>query len=93
MNRQPILIDDRSLSFSNLDFFIYPFAHTETADIIVNPKTEDNCFGFKLLDNNLTGRNYIKEVEDTVGSSAACAFGTIHSNGYVSSLVQKLGFL
>lgn len=42
LNRQPIPIDDCSLGSSNLEFFIYPFAHTETADILLNPKAKDN---------------------------------------------------
>ena len=29
------------------------------------------------MDNNLTGRNYIHDIKDIVGSSAACAFGAI----------------
>ena len=80
LNEQSIPINDCSLSLSDLEFFIYPFVNTETAVIDSNPKAKDNCFIFKLLDDNLTGCNYIQDVEDTVGSSAACVFGTISNS-------------
>ena len=60
-----------------MEFFIYPFANSETAIIDYNPKAKDNKLGFQLLDDDLTGRNYIKDIEDKVGSSAASAFGSL----------------
>ena len=45
LNGQPIPIDNRALSASDPEFFIYPFAKIETANIIVNLKTKNNHFG------------------------------------------------
>ena len=79
LNGQPIPINDKAINISDLEFFIYPFTKTETADIVINPKTKNNFFSFKLIDNNFTGRNYVKEVKVTVGSSAAGVFGISQS--------------
>ena len=49
LNGQHIPTNDPSLNESDLEFFIYSFAKTETADIVVNPKIKDNCFGFKFM--------------------------------------------
>ena len=65
------------LSPSDLEFFIYPFANSETTIIDYNPKAKDNKLGFQLLDDDLTGRNYIEDIEDKVGSSAASASGSL----------------
>ena len=42
LNGQQIPIDKRLLSPSDLKFFIYPFANSETAIIGSNPKAKDN---------------------------------------------------
>ena len=84
LNGQPISIDDCFLSLLDLEFLIYPFANTETAVIDFNPKAKDNFLGFKLLDDDLTSRNFIQDIEDNVSTSVACAFGTI------SNTQQKL---
>ena len=77
LNGQQIPINDRSLSCLDLEFFVYPFANSKTVVNDYNLKAKDSCFGFELLDNDLTGCNYIHDVKDTVGSSAPHAFGTI----------------
>ena len=77
LNGQQIPINERLLSPLDLEFFIYPFANSETAVIDYNPKAKDNKFGFQLLDDDLTGRNYIYDIKDKVGSSAARVFGSL----------------
>ena len=59
LNGQQIPINERLLSPSDLEFFIYPFANSETAVIDYSPKAKDNKLGFQLLDDDLTGCNYI----------------------------------
>ena len=64
------------LSSSDLEFFVYPFSAKENAVVPVLPNTLDPSFGFELKYCKLSGCTYIKDVNDTVSSSAAKLFGT-----------------
>ena len=64
------------LHSSDLEFFVYPFSKKQTAVIPVHPSTADFSFGFDLKDCELSGRTYIKDINDTATSSAAWLFGT-----------------
>ena len=56
---------------------MYPFAHKEVCKITINLKTKDETFDFILINDNLTGRTYIKYVVDSVDSMAAGASDTL----------------
>ena len=68
--------DKFELHSSDLEFFVYPFSKKQTAVIPFHPSTADFSFGFDLKDCELSGRTYIKDVDDTATSSAARSFGT-----------------
>ena len=59
---------------------MYPFADKEDVTLTVNPKAKDDSFGFQLASDNLTGRTYVKEVTDSVSSTAAKAFKTLETS-------------
>ena len=80
LSRELIPINDRALSASDLESFVYPFARTEIANTIVNPETKNNHFGFELIGNDLNERNYVKDVDNNVVSSAGKSFGTLRSS-------------
>ena len=85
LNGERVSIDQDELTASDLDFFVYPFAHNEIVKLKVNPKTKDETFGFKLASDDLSGRTYIEEVVDSVSSTAAKAL-----NNNVNSSCLKL---
>ena len=68
--------DKVELTSLDLEFFVYLFSDKETAVIPVLSTTSDASFGFDLQDCELSGCTYIKDVNDTVSSSAAKSFGT-----------------
>ena len=74
-NGSPMPMDDKEITTSDLEFFVYPFADKENATVPVLPSTKDDSFGFKLQDDDLYGRTYIKDLNDTKSSSAAKVFG------------------
>ena len=76
LNGTCICPDKRELNSSDLEFFLYPFSDKETAVIPVHPSTTHASFGFDLNDYDFSGCAYIKDVDDTVTSSAAKSFGT-----------------
>ena len=51
-------IDQDELAASDLDFFVYPFAHKDVVKLKVNQKPKDETFGFNLASNDLTGHTY-----------------------------------
>ena len=80
MNCERIPIDQYELAASDLDFFVYPFADKEDVTLTVNPKAKDDSFGFQFASDNLTGRTYVKEVTDSVSSTATKAFKTLKTS-------------
>ena len=76
-NGSPLPMDNKEISTPDLKFFLYPFADKEIATIPVLPSNKDSSFGFKLQDDDLFGRSYIKEIFDNKSSSAAKVFGNI----------------
>ena len=64
----------------DLDIFLYSFADKEDITLVINPKAKDNSFRFQLASDDLTGRIYVKEVTDSVSSTAAKAFNTLESS-------------
>ena len=68
--------ESKETASSELRFFIYPFAEKEVATIPVVPTNKDQSFGFNLANDELFGRTYVKEIHDTVTSSAAKSFQT-----------------
>ena len=59
---------------------MYPFADKEDVTLTVNPKAKDDSFGFQLTSDNLTRCIYVKEVTDSVSSTAAKAFKTLETS-------------
>ena len=59
---------------------MYPFADKEDVILTVNPKTKDDSFGLQLASDNFTGHTYVKEVTDSVSSTAAKAFKTLETS-------------
>ena len=76
LNNTHVPADTTELSSSDLEFFFYTFSAKETAVYPVLLNTLDPSFGFDLKDCKLSGCTYIKDVDDTVSSSAAKLFGT-----------------
>ena len=62
------------MAASDLDFFVYPFAHKEVVEITANPKPKDETFVFNLTNDDLTGRTCVQDIDDSVFSTAAKAF-------------------
>ena len=80
MNGERVPIDQDELAALDLDFFVYPFADKEDVTITVNPKAKDDSFGFQLASDDLTGCTYVKELVDSVSSTATKAFKTLESS-------------
>ena len=56
--------DKQELSSSdNLQFYLYPFANTEIATILVLPGKKNDNFGLSLQNDYLTGRVYVSGIE------------------------------
>ena len=85
LNGERVAIGQDKLAASDLDFFVYPFAHKEVVQITANPKTKDETFGFNLANNDLTGCTYVQEFDDSVSSTATKAF-----NNNIKSSQKKL---
>ena len=76
----PINQDD--LLVSDLNFFVYSFAHKEFIELTVNPKTKDETFSIKLVSDDLTRHIYVEEVVDSVLSTAAKVFNNNIKSSY-----------
>ena len=46
-------IDNKEITTSDLELFLYPFVDKEIATIPVLPSTKDDSFGFKFQDDDL----------------------------------------
>ena len=68
------------MSKHDLQFFVYPFSDKEVATIPINLNESSESFGFILNDDELMERTYVKELNNTVKSSAAKSFGNIKSS-------------
>ena len=71
LNGTCVPADNNKLTSSDLEFFVYLFSDKETAVIPILPNMSDTLFGFDLTDCKLSGYMYIKDVNDTMLSSAA----------------------
>ena len=56
--------DDKEISNSDLDFFVYPFADKEIAHIPVTSDDHHKHYGMSLADDELSGRVYVRKVAD-----------------------------
>ena len=75
LNSTCVPADTKELDSSDLEFF-HPFSYKETAFIPVLPNTTNFLFGFDLVDCDISGHTYIKDVNNTKSSSTATSFGT-----------------
>ena len=74
-NGTAIPCDPKPLSSSDLHFFVYPFSNKEIATLPVLENNKDESFGFEFADDDLTGRNFVRDLKNTKSSSAAKMFG------------------
>lgn len=54
--------DTKKIGASNLDFFVYPFAHKEISTSPVLPTDKDKTYGLNLANDELSGRVYIRKI-------------------------------
>lgn len=52
-NGSSMPIDNKEITTSDLELFLYPFVDKEIATIPVLPSTKDDSFGFKFQDDDL----------------------------------------
>ena len=76
LNGTCVPADKTELSLSDLEFFVYLFSDKETAVILVLCNMLDALFGFDLMYCKLSSCTYIKDVNNTMLSSATKSFGT-----------------
>lgn len=63
--------DKMELTSYDINSFVTLFAHKENATIPVLPNTKYATFGLNLCDEKITSWTYVKDIDDTVSSSAA----------------------
>ena len=56
--------DDKPVTQSDLQFFVYPFEDRQFATIPVLPNDKHKRFGLTLADDDLMNRTYVKQIKD-----------------------------
>ena len=63
-NDIPLPIDDKEISTSDLEFFVYPFSDSEVVTVPILPDDDIDNFGFDFCTDDLNGRVYVSGIKN-----------------------------